>query len=140
RIEPADVFGRCYDGNVWKIEIDDGKESPLIENAFNASWSADGTRIAFDASWSGPRRIWVADARGRNAQQLTGDDSEAIAHVRPRWAPDGKHVVFQNIEGTKSDVRVIDVATRAMTWVTNDFVIDVHPVWSFDGGSIFLSS
>ena len=140
RIEPADVFGRCYDGNIWTIEIEGGKESRLIENAFNPAWAPDGAHVAFDASWSGPRRIWIAGARGRNAQQLTSDDSEAIAHVRPRWSPDGRHVVFQNIEGTKSDVRVIDLASRGMKWVTNDFVIDVHPVWSFDGGSIFLSS
>ncbi|HUR79892.1 MAG TPA: hypothetical protein VM733_03950, partial [Thermoanaerobaculia bacterium] len=112
----------------------------LIDEAFNPAWSPDGTRIAFDASWSGPRRIWIADARGRNAQQLTSEDSEAIAHVRPRWSPDGKKVVFQNIEGTKSDVRVVDVETRASAWITNDFVMDLHPVWSFDGGSIFFSS
>ncbi|HEX3109841.1 MAG TPA: protein kinase, partial [Thermoanaerobaculia bacterium] len=140
RLEPSDVFGRYYNGNICMIDFATGKESRLIDDAFNPAWSPDGSRIAFDASWSGPRRIWIADARGRNAQQLTSDDSEAIAHVRPRWSPDGRHIVFQNIEGTKSDVRVIDVASRVMKWVTNDFVIDVHPVWSFDGSSIFLSS
>jgi serine/threonine protein kinase len=37
-------------------------------------------------AWSGPRRVWISDARGRNAQQVTTDDSEATAHVRPRTA------------------------------------------------------
>ena len=142
RFEPADVFGRYVDmrGDIWSLDVESGKETRLIENAFNPSWWPDGTQIAFDASWSGPRRIWICDARGRNTMQLTSDESEATAHVRPRWSPDGMKIVFQNIEVTKSDVRIADVRTREMKWVTNDFVTDVHPVWSFDGGSIICSS
>jgi Tol biopolymer transport system component len=142
RFEPADVFGRYVDmrGDIWSLDVDSGKETRVIENAFNPAWSPDGAQIAFDASWSGPRRIWICDARGRNAMQLTNDESEATAHVRPRWSPDGMKIVFQNIEVTKSDVRIVDVRTREMKWVTDDFVTDVHPVWSFDGGSILCSS
>jgi Tol biopolymer transport system component len=145
RFQPADVFGRFSDmrGDIWKVDLaglEGGSETRVLEDAFNPAWSPDGTRIAFDASRSGPRRIWIADARGRNAQQLTTDDSEATAHVRPRWSPDGGKIVFQSIEGTKSDVRLVDVRTREMKWVTNDFVTDVHPVWSFDGGAIVFSS
>jgi Tol biopolymer transport system component len=140
RFDTADVFGRYFGGNIWLLDPDSGRESRLIDDAFNPAWSPDGNRIAFDASWSGPRRIWIADARGRNAQQVTTDDSEATAHVRPRWSPDGTKIVFQNIEGTKSDVRIVDLQTRATKWITDDFVMDVHPVWSFDGASIFFSS
>ena len=144
RFDTADVFGRYVGGNIWLLDpLPDstaGRESRLIDDAFNPAWSPDGARIAFDASWSGPRRIWIADARGRNAQQVTTDDSEATAHVRPRWSPDGTRIVFQNIEGTKSDVRIVDVQTRATKWITDDFVMDVHPVFSFDGGSILFSS
>ncbi|HVE71875.1 MAG TPA: protein kinase [Thermoanaerobaculia bacterium] len=138
--DKADVFGRYVGGNVWQLDLESGRETRLSDEGFNPAWSPDGTRIAFDASFSGPRRIWVADARGRNAQQLTTDDSEATSHVRPRWSPDGSKIVFQNIEGTKSDVRVVDVNTRAAKWITDDFVMDLHPVWSHDGGSIFFSS
>ena len=140
RFDTADVFGRYVGGNIWLLELESGRESRLIDDAFNPAWSPDGARIAFDASWSGPRRIWIADARGRNAQQVTTDDSEATSHVRPRWSPDGARIVFQNIEGTKSDVRIVDVQTRAAKWITDDFVIDVHPVWSHDGGTIYFSS
>jgi eukaryotic-like serine/threonine-protein kinase len=140
RFDTADVFGRYVGGNIWLLDTESGRESRLIDDAFNPAWSPDGTRIAFDASWSGPRRIWISDARGRNAVQVTTDDSEATAHVRPRWSPDGTKIVFQNIEGTKSDVRIVDVETRATKWITDDFVMDVHPVWSFDGATVYFSS
>ena len=142
RFEPADIFGRYADlsGGVWQLDLESGRETRLIENAFNPAWSPDGARIAVDASWSGPRRIWITDARGRNAEQVTTDDSEAISHVRPRWSPDGSQIVFQSIEGTKSDVRIVNLRTRDIRWVTNDFVMDVHPVFSHDGAAIFVSS
>ena len=140
RFEFADLYGRYVGGNIWSIDVASGREAPLIDNAFNPAWSPDGTQIAFDAAWSGPRRIWLSDARGRNTKQLTTDDSEAIAHVRPRWSPDGTKIAFQNIEGTKSDVRVVDLATRTLRWVTDDFVMDIHPVWSIDGHFLYLSS
>jgi eukaryotic-like serine/threonine-protein kinase len=139
-VEASDVFGRYVGGNLWLLDPESGKETRLIDEAFNPDWSPDGTRIAFDASWSGPRRIWLADGRGRNAQQLTSDDSEASVHLRPRWSPDGTKIVFQNLEGTKSDIRVVDVQTRATKWITNDYVTDLQPVWSYDGASIFFSS
>ena len=140
RVEMSDVFGRYNGGDIWQLDLESGRETRLLDEAFNPSWSPDGTRIAFDASWSGPRRIWIADARGRNPQQLSTDDSEAHAHVRPRWSPDGTKIVFQNTEGTKSDIRVIDVKTRESKWITDDFVMDLHPVWSFDGAYVFFSS
>jgi TolB protein len=110
--DTADVFGRYVGGNIWHVDVESGRESRLIDEAFNPAWSPDGTRIAFDASWSGPRRIWIADARGRNAQQVTTDDSEATSHVRPRWSPDQTKIVFQSIEGTKSDVRIVGLGAR----------------------------
>ena len=139
-LEPADVFGRYDNGDIWRIDPASGKESILIDNGFNPACSPDGKWIAFDASWSGPRRIWLADSRGRNPQQLTTDATDTVRHVRPRWSPDGRRIVFQNIEGTKLDVRVVDVESKKMRWVTNDHVMDLHPVWSFDGDAIFLSS
>ena len=139
KLEPADVFG-AYDGaDIWSLDLSTGREIRLVENAANPSPSRDGRRIAFDASWAGPRRIWVADERGRNPQQATSDASEAVAHVRPRWSPDGARLVFQSIERTKFDIRVVDLAAKGQLSVTDDHVQDIHPVWSPDGFLYFSS-
>ena len=140
KLEPGDVFGSFSDGDVWSIDLASGKETKLIENAFNPESSPDGKRIAFDASWAGPRRIWTTDSRGYNPQQLTSDISEGISHVRPRWSPDGTKIVFQSIERTKFDVRVVDLASGRSFWVTNDAVQDLNPVWSPSGRFIYFSS
>ncbi len=140
KLEPGDVFGAFVDGDIWAIDLAAQKEVRLVENAFNPDCSSDGKRIAFDASWAGPRRIWAVDSRGHNPQQLTSDISEGISHVRPRWSPDGKRIVFQNIERTKFDVRVFDLTNGKSFWVTNDAVQDVNPVWSPSGRFIYFSS
>ena len=100
KMEPGDVFGQYDGGDVWRLELGSGKENKLIENAVSPAYSPDGKRIAVDASWAGPRRIWIVDGEGHNPQQVTTDASEAVAHVSPRWSPDGTKIVFQNIERT----------------------------------------
>ena len=140
RLEPADIFGRYPGADIWALDVETGRESLLVENAANPSFSPDGARIAFDAARAGPWRIWVADSRGRNAEQASSDTSEAVNHLRPRWAPDGARIVFQNVEGTKFDVRVLELSSKKLTWVTNDQVQDVNPVWSPSGRRIYFSS
>ena len=140
RLQPADIFGQYPGADVWALETGTGRESLLVENAANPSFSPDGSRIAFDAARAGPWRIWVADTRGRNAEQASSDTSEAVNHLRPRWAPDGARLVFQNVERTKFDVRVLDLASKKLTWVTNDQVQDICPVWSPSGRRIYFSS
>jgi len=139
KIEPVDVFGAYEGADIWSVELSNGKEVLLLENAANPSHSPDGKRIAFDASWAGPRRIWIADERGRNPQQATSDTSEAVAHTRPRWSPDGRRIVFQDIERTKFNVRVVDLDSKVLSWITNDDVQDICPVWSASGFVYFTS-
>src|SRR5438552_3656008 len=140
KLEPGDVFGIYDGGDVWSLDLGSGKESLLVENAFNPAHSPDGSRIAVDASWVGPRRLWIVDASGRNPQQATSDVSEAVMHLRPRWSPDGAMLVFQNVERTKFDVRVVDLTTKKLVWVTNDTPHDVGPVWSHSGRYLYFSS
>ena len=140
KLEPGDVFGVFLGADIWSLDLTTGKQTKLIQNAFNPDYSADGKRIAFDASWVGPRRIWVVDAQGHNPQQISSDNSEAVTHVRPRWSPDGTKIVFQNIERTKFDVRMLDVTSGRSSWVTNDAVQDLNPVWSASGDYVYFSS
>jgi Tol biopolymer transport system component len=141
KLQPNDLDGWFHEGGeIREIELAGGPESLLVHDAFSPSWSPDGSTLAFDAEWAGPRRIWIADARGRNPRQVTADSSDAAAHVQPRWSPDGSRLAFRRVEKTTSDVAFVDLATQTMTRVTADDVMDTDPSWSPDGGQIYFSS
>jgi Tol biopolymer transport system component len=140
QIEPGDIFGEYVGGDVWRKDLATGAETKLISDAFNPSFSPDGKLIAVDASWAGPRRIWIVHENGTSPQQLTTDSSDAVAHVSPTWSPDGKRIAFQNIEKTKFDIKVVDVGTRDSWSLTDDIFQDLNPVWSRSGRFIYFSS
>jgi eukaryotic-like serine/threonine-protein kinase len=140
KLEPGDVFGQYVNGDIWKKDLATGKEEKFLDNAFNPSFSPDGKLLAVDASWAGPRRIWIVDAQGHNPQQITSDSSEAVDHLEPNWSPDGKSIVFQNVERTKFSIKVVEVGTRAITALTDGRVHDLNPVWSHSGKHIYFSS
>lgn len=140
RLEPGEVFGMYSGGSVWRMDLSTGRAQKIIDNAFNPAYSLDGKHIAFDASFGGSRRIWVADEVGRNPRQITTDASEAVQHILPRWSPDGTRVVFQNIEKNKLDIRVVDVASGRIAKTTDDMVRDVDPVWLPSGKAVVFSS
>ncbi len=140
KLQPGDVFGQFDDGDVWSFDLASGTEGRLVEKAFNPAYSPSGDRIAVDASWVGPRRIWILDREGHNPQQITTDTSEEVAHVAPSWSPDGKKIVFQNLVRTKFDVRVVNLDSKQMNWITNDFLTNIRPAWSPSGKFIYFSS
>ncbi len=140
RMEPGDVFGYDEKVDVWSIDLATGAEQKLATDASNPTWAPDGAHVAVDASWAGPRRIWLLDRNGRNPRQASTDTSEAVAHLRPRWSPDGERIVFQSVERTKFNIRALHLASGKTSWLTNDAVMDVHPCWSPSGRHIYFSS
>ncbi len=140
KLQPGDVFGLFQDGDVWLLDLASGAENKLVENAFNPAYSPDGQHIAVDASWASPRRIWLLDRKGHNPQQITTDTSEEVAHVVPRWSPDGRKIVFQNLARTRFDIRTVNLDSKQMNWITNDFFTNIRPAWSPSGKFIYFSS
>ncbi|HEU5305232.1 MAG TPA: protein kinase [Gemmatimonadales bacterium] len=141
KLEPSDINAWYFEGgDIWTHDLASGTETKLIDDAFGPAWSPEGSRLAFDAQWAAPRRIWVSDARGRNPRQVTADSSDAVVHAGPRWSPDGSHLVFRRMEQTKWDIAVVDPATLATARLTNDIVPDLDPVWAPDGRHIYFAS
>jgi eukaryotic-like serine/threonine-protein kinase len=140
KIGLSDIFGWHDDGDVWELNLESMTERKFIDDAYNPTYSPDGKWVAVDASWAGPRRLWVVDERGRNPRQISSDISEAVVHTMPRWSPDGSKIVFQHIEGTKRDIRVIDRRTEEISWVTDDHFTNIEPYWSSADNMIYFSS
>lgn len=141
KLEPTDINGWYQDGgDIWTIDVASGRETRLVEDAFNPAYSPKGGRLAFDAAWAGGRRIWIADSSGRNPRQVTSDSSEAVVHAGPRWSPDGSRLVFRRVEKITSDIAAVDLASQTLTRVTNDNIPDMDPVWAADARHIYFSS
>jgi Tol biopolymer transport system component len=141
KIEPGDIYGTYVGGDIWKLDLETRRVRRLIEEAFNPAFSPDGEMLAFDAAWSGTsQRLWIADNEGRNAQQISTDASEETDHVRPRWSPDGRFLVFQTQRRTKLDIQLLDLASREISSVTDDAHQNVNPVFAGGPGGIAFSS
>jgi Tol biopolymer transport system component/tRNA A-37 threonylcarbamoyl transferase component Bud32 len=141
KLEPSDINGWYPEGgDIWMLDLESRREAKLVEDAFNPTYSPDGGRLAFDAPLAGARRIWIADASGRNPRQVTSDSSEAVVHTGPRWSPDGSKLAFRRIDKIKSDIVVVDPVSQAVARVTNDNVLDMDPVWAPDARHLYFAS
>lgn len=81
-------------GDLYMIGIGGGEAKPLTHGlAFDSQprFSPDGRRIAFVSDRSGNENIWIADADGKHAHQVSrlDDNSEFTS---PAWSADGKSV------------------------------------------------
>ncbi len=67
-----------------------------------AAWGPQGKRIAYVSDQSGEEAIWVRDADGANARQLTQDRLGRL--YAPRWSPDGSRIAFSD---SSNNLRVV---------------------------------
>jgi Tol biopolymer transport system component len=59
-------------------------------------WSPDGTKVAFASNDASGAQIWVMDADGYHARQLTDD---GFLNVMPTWSRDGRYVAYSSYRG-----------------------------------------
>jgi Tol biopolymer transport system component len=133
---------RTGDNNIWRIAIPSpkGKTNPpmkFIASTRNDGWaqySPDGQKIAFESDRSGSGEVWICDADGSNAIQLTrsGNGSGSA-----RWSPDSSRLAFQSIIEGQNGVDVINASGGNPKRLTSSFD-SVGPAWSRDGHWIYF--
>jgi Tol biopolymer transport system component/tRNA A-37 threonylcarbamoyl transferase component Bud32 len=114
--------------------------TPLISSTktdWNAQFSPDGKKIAFQSTRSGQDEIWVCDSDGSNPIQLT--DLKGHSGT-PRWSPDGKQIAFDFRPGEDSEIYVISAQGGVPRRMTHEESDDVVPSWSRDGKWIYFTS
>jgi Ca2+-binding RTX toxin-like protein len=93
----------------------------------NATWSPDGTRIAYVNGDS----LWVADAAGRDPRLVESGVVRPLADVTgPVWSPDGTELALS----TATQLLAIAAdGSGSRSLVEGD---NANPSWSFDGAQV----
>ncbi len=131
------------DSNIWRVALNGpGRPSPVIASTREESmpeYSPDGNRIAFCSNRSGHWEIWVANADGSNARQLTHFAGPAAA--APRWSADGSSIVFvhHTLDGN-SDVHTMNADGSSIRRLTSHKARDERPSWSVTRPEIYFQS
>ena len=92
--------------NIWRLDLHGSppQTRELVTSSrrqLAPSISPDGRRIAFDSDRTGGNEIWVCDADGSNALQLSFFGIQETG--TPRWSPDGKMIAFDSRIGGSGD-------------------------------------
>ncbi len=83
-----DIVTVARDGTDWRDVTND-----LAFDRYSR-WSPDGRNIAFTSDRSGESEIWMINADGGNATQLTSSKATGSTATFPVWSPDGSRLIF----------------------------------------------
>jgi Tol biopolymer transport system component len=99
----CDIYTANPDGSAIRRVTHDG-------NAFSGDWSPDGRHIAYVGAASGDFAIWIVRSDGSHARQLTPNDRRSD-NFWPRFAPNGRRLLFVNCGGSDCDGGIGSVRT-----------------------------
>jgi TolB protein len=95
-----------------------------------------GSKIAFIATRSGKKEVYVADYDGSNVRQLTHDN---VISVHPSLSPDGRRIAYTGYQSGYADVYVIDLASGARNRIAKFPGTNSGASFSPDGNRIALT-
>ncbi len=128
--------------NIWRLDLlasapQARKLAASSREQSSPSISPDGSKIAFESTQSGVREIWICDADGSNARQVT--DFRNPLTGTPRWSPDGKLIAFDSRVDGEANLYVVDPNGGVPRKLSIDRRDNEMPSWSKDGAWIYFS-
>lgn len=109
--------------------------------ARDPSVSPDGRRVAFSQN-EASQSVLAITALVPNAEISIAWRGQPRDQVySPAWSPDGTRIAFSAWRrGGKRDILIVELASGAVTEVTNDRAVDMAPAWSPDSRYVLFDS
>jgi tricorn protease len=124
-------------GEVFSVPLKDGITLDLTHtpgaHEREASWAPDGKRIVYVSDQSGEEAIWVRDADGGNAKQLTNQTFGRL--YAPRWSPDGARIAFVD---SNNDLHIVAASGGPAPTIAHDPSIS-HRDYAWSPGGHYLA-
>jgi Tol biopolymer transport system component len=128
--------------NLYIVSEDGTKERELIKGpVYNATWSSDGSKIAYDAGG----RIFIQNKDGSSRKELISSDTFYDASY-PVWSPDGSKIVFSGKKTNISNGQIFTMNSDGTNIVQISNFVPIEPdkvettctkpSWSPDGSKI----
>ncbi len=141
---------RFSHNSLWRVAVPslEGKKQRLPNQATlllsstrddnSPQISPDAKKIAFQSTRSGNTEVWVSDADGSNAVQMTSFGGPEVTTAR--WSPDSKRIAFDSNAAGEYDIYVVDADGGKPKRMTTNPANDGNPSWSPDGEWIYFDS
>jgi len=140
----AFISDRDGDYDLYIMAVTGGDARRVLEtpvDEFTPTWSLDGQHLIFasDLYNDGALTLLQVSTDGTGTVSVLYSELGMRA-FRPNLSPDGQQLTF--VRGTPSDARtweivVMDIATRKIISLTDNFVMDNWPIFSADGQSVY---
>lgn len=135
------------------IDVGSGTATPFTApaDASDFDFTLDGSMVAYaDVDANGNDQVFVMDADGSNARQLTHGEGITPAEALPGtgtsggrldWSPDGSMIAYNRDTSDGPEIFTVRVSDGVSTRVTNEPQAAVDPGgWAPDGGSLVFST
>lgn len=108
-------------------------KDPLL----SASWSPDGTQVAYASFETGRSSIILQDLASGRRQQLTNFQG---INSSPVFSPDGKQLAMVLSKDGNPELYLMNLADRRLRRLTQHPAIDTEPTFSPDGKHLIFTS
>ena len=126
-----------HGSGLWVMNADGSDPHAItFKDDIDPTWSPDGSMIAFASNRSGDRQLYVANANGKQVDQVTDLSNMG---GRSSWSPDGTRLVFYRGPDADHDIYTINIDGTGLQRLTNGGD-NLGPSWSPDGDWIAFTS
>ncbi len=143
RIAYVSVDGRPPNQKFQLIVADaDGEGARIVlesrQPLMSPAWSNDGNWLAYVSFEGRVSSVFVQQVRSGERRRVS---ARVGINGAPSWSPDDRRLAL-TLSGSSGnlDIYTLDLASQALTRITDDPGIDTEPVWSKDGSALYFTS